>query len=45
MRVLVTGGTGFIGCVVARHLIGEGHQVLTFNKSTYAVFSKPGFAS
>lgn len=37
MRVLVTGGAGFIGSAVVRHLIGEtGHHVLNVDKLTYA---------
>ncbi|MBP2151664.1 dTDP-glucose 4,6-dehydratase [Xanthobacter flavus] len=36
MRVLVTGGAGFIGSAVVRHLVGLGHHVLNFDKLTYA---------
>ena len=37
MRVLVTGGAGFIGSAVCRHLIGEtDHSVVNLDKLTYA---------
>jgi len=37
MRVLVTGGAGFIGSALVRHLIGQtGHEVLNLDKLTYA---------
>lgn len=37
MRVLVTGGAGFIGSAVCRHLVGEvGAEVLNIDKLTYA---------
>lgn len=37
MRVLVTGGAGFIGSALVRHLIAEtGHAVLNLDKLTYA---------
>ena len=35
-RVLVTGGAGFIGSAVCRHLIGLGHHVLNIDVLTYA---------
>jgi dTDP-glucose 4,6-dehydratase len=36
-RFLVTGGAGFIGSAVCRHLIGEtGHEVMVVDKLTYA---------
>ncbi|MFJ4458040.1 dTDP-glucose 4,6-dehydratase [Pseudomonas sp. NPDC089392] len=37
MRILVTGGAGFIGSALVRHLIGHtGHEVLNLDKLTYA---------
>ena len=36
MRALVTGGRGFIGSAVVRHLVGAGHHVLNVDKLTYA---------
>jgi len=37
MRILVTGGAGFIGSALIRHLIGDSdHEVLNLDKLTYA---------
>ncbi len=37
MRIFVTGGAGFIGSALVRHLIGEtDHEVLIFDALTYA---------
>jgi dTDP-glucose 4,6-dehydratase len=37
MRILVTGGAGFIGSALVRHLIDDtDHEVLNFDKLTYA---------
>lgn len=36
MRILVTGGAGFIGSAVCRRLVGRGHMVLNLDKLTYA---------
>ena len=35
-KILVTGGAGFIGGAVCRHLIGVGASVINFDKLTYA---------
>jgi dTDP-glucose 4,6-dehydratase len=37
MRILVTGGAGFIGSAVCRHLVGDlEHEVVNLDKLTYA---------
>ena len=36
MRMLVTGGAGFIGSALVRYLVGHGHDVLTIDALTYA---------
>lgn len=37
MRILVTGGAGFIGSALVRHLVGDaGYEVLNLDKLTYA---------
>ena len=36
MRILVTGGAGFIGSAVVRHAIAEGHAVVNLDALTYA---------
>jgi len=36
MRILVTGGAGFIGSAAVRHFVAQGHEVLNLDKLTYA---------
>ncbi len=38
MKLLITGGAGFIGCNFIRHVLGSGktHEIVNFDKLTYA---------
>jgi len=36
MKILITGGAGFIGSAVVRLAISKGHQVVNVDKLTYA---------
>ena len=36
MKILVTGGAGFIGSAVVRMAVARGHEVVNFDKLTYA---------
>ena len=36
MRILVTGGAGFIGSAVVRRAVGQGHEVVNVDALTYA---------
>jgi len=36
LRSIVTGGAGFIGSALVRHLVGKGEEVLTIDALTYA---------
>ncbi len=36
MRILITGGAGFIGSNLTRSMSGAGHQILVVDKLTFA---------
>ena len=36
MRILITGGAGFIGSALAAHYVSEGHVVTIADRFTYA---------
>src|SRR5471030_527596 len=52
MKILITGGAGFIGSAVVRRAIADGHQVVNLDKLTYSanlenvasVSSSPAYA-
>ncbi len=42
MKVLVTGGGGFLGQAVVRGLMARGHAIRVFNRSSYPALEKQG---
>src|SRR3546814_11036697 len=42
MKILVTGGGGFLGSALCRGLVQRGHEVVSFNRSLYPVLDKLG---
>ncbi len=41
MKILVTGGAGFIGTSLVRHLLGAGDHIVKLDKQTYAGSNPP----
>lgn len=42
MKILVTGGGGFLGQALCRGLVARGHQVISFNRGHYPVLAELG---
>ena len=42
MKILVTGGGGFLGQALCRGLVERGHQVVSFNRGHYPVLRELG---
>src|SRR3546814_449704 len=42
MKILVTGGGGFLGRALCRGLVQRGHEVVSFNRSLYPVLDRLG---
>ena len=42
MKILVTGGGGFLGQALCRGLVERGHQVISFNRGHYPVLAELG---
>ena len=42
MKVLVTGGGGFLGSAICRQLLALGHEVIAYQRSACAELEKPG---
>jgi nucleoside-diphosphate-sugar epimerase len=42
MKVLVTGGGGFLGQAICARLIERGHEVLSYNRGTYPALAARG---
>ena len=40
MKILITGGAGFIGSAVVRRAISDGHEVVNLDALTYAALPR-----